>query len=165
LGNFTDRDKGWKSFVSQMRKNEGETKVMVGFLRSAGEYKPKADEEGKATPISMAQLGAVHEFGSKDGRIPERSFIRSGMSEVDKKLKRMVKKLSISVSLGRMDKKKALGIVGEFLVNTFKNKIQDRIPPPNKAATVRRKGSDHTLIDTGQMRDSIEWEIQEGKKE
>ena len=163
MGNFFDRDKGWKEFVANMRKNSGETKVMVGFLRSSGQYKPKAGS--KLTAMTMAMLGAIHEFGSRDGRIPERSYMRSTMAQLDKKLKRMLKKFSISVALGRMDKKKALGIVGEFLATAFKDKIQDGVPPANAPGTVARKGSDHTLIDTGQMRDTLDWEVQEGKEE
>jgi len=145
-----------------MKKEAGAEHVSVGFLRSSGEYKPK-EGETPATPISIAKLGMIHEFGSKDGSIPERSYLRSTMTEVDKKLKRMLKKFSTSIALGRMDKHRALGIVGEFLVTAFKNKIQDGVPPPLKTKTVKRKGSDHTLIDTGQLRDSLDYEVVKGK--
>jgi hypothetical protein len=162
MGNFTDKDKGWRKFVDDMKKNSGETSVFAGFLRSSGEYKPKAGQTVK-TPISMAQLGAIHEFGAPNAKIPERSYMRSSMAEVNKQLTRMIKKFATAVSLGRMDKKQALGRVGEFLVTTFKSKIQEGVPPPNKATTVAKKGSAHTLIDTGQMRDTLDWEIKEGK--
>ncbi|CAM6004898.1 unnamed protein product [Sphagnum balticum] len=137
---------------------------MVGFLRSSGTYKPKAGDSPK-NPITMAQLGAIHEFGAPNANIPERSYMRSAMAEVNKQINRMIKKFSTNVALGRMDKKNALGIIGEFLVTAFKNKIQDGVPPPNAPYTIMKKGSDHTLIDTGQMRDTIDWEIQGGKDE
>lgn len=143
-----------------MRKNEGEAHVFVGFTRSSPQYKPKKGQT-PATPMSMAKLGAIHEFGT--ATIPERSYIRSTMSELDKKLKKMLKKFSTDALLGRIEKKKALGLIGEFLKAAFKNKIQDGVPPPNAPETIRRKGSDHPLIDTGQMRDTIDSEVREGK--
>ena len=172
MGNFFDKDRGWKEFMYDMKKNSGETAVFAGYLRSSGEYKPKAGHQPslpglggstEAAPITMAQLAAVHEFGSPNQGIPERSFMRSGMSEINKQLIRMCKTASLQVALGRTDKKKALGRIVEFLVTTFKNKIQEGIPPPNTPETIKRKGSSHTLIDTGQLRDTIDWEIKEGK--
>jgi hypothetical protein len=165
MGSFTDKDKGFKAFMENMRRNDGETSVFAGYLRSSGEYKPKAGESPRE-PITMAQLGIIHEFGTErnGGHVPERSYLRSTMAEQNKKLKAMIKKLSDKVAIGRIDKKQALGLLGEFLVTAFRNKIQEGVPPPNDPKTIKRKGSEHTLIDTGQMRDTLDWEIQEGRK-
>lgn len=169
MGNFSDKDMGWKKFMANAKVNSGETAGFVGYLRTAGnhKYKNKAMRKGSAkaaAPITMAQLAAVHEFGSKDGNIPERSFMRSALNEHSKEFKRLTKKVSLAVLAGKMDKKKGIGILCQKVIDWFAKKIDSNIPPPNSKATVTAKGSSHTLVDTGQLRNSLDWEIRGSKK-
>lgn len=161
---FTDKDMGWDKLVTSFETHGGESAVFVGFLRSSGVYKPKA-KDGKAAKgtITMAQLGAIHEFGSSDGRIPERSFMRSSVDASKKKLETMLSKLSAQVLDGKMGKKQALGLVGTFVQNLFRAKITAGVPPPNKPSTVKRKGSSKPLVDTGQLLGAIDFEVKEAK--
>ncbi len=158
---FTSRDKGLGDLVRSFKVNAGETKVFVGHLRSSGNHKQKPGEKGQ--PISVAQIAAIHEFGSADGKIPERSYFRSTMNQIHKPLSRMLKKLSKKVTTGGMSKTTALGIVGEYVLTQIRDKIESNIPPALKPETIKRKGSDKTLIDTGQLRDSLDYEIKQGK--
>ena len=45
-------------------------------------------------------------------------------------------------------------------VNHMKSVIDEWTTPPNSAATIQRKGKDDPLVDTGKMRDSVEYRIQ-----
>jgi hypothetical protein len=174
LSNFTDKDKGWKKFMAQAQVNSGETAGFVGYLRSSGAYKPKNKPDKKPNPtgdakkasvgITIAQIASIHEFGSKDGTIPERSFMRSALADHSKEFKRLTKKVCDQVLMGRTDKKKGVGILCQKVVDWFAAKIDENVPPPNTQATIDRKGSDHTLIDTGQLKNSLDWEIRAGKK-
>lgn len=47
--------------------------------------------------------------------------------------------------------KAALEDAGKRMAEAIKQKIQSNVPPPLAEETVRRKGSDRTLIDTGAM--------------
>jgi len=38
-------------------------------------------------------------------------------------------------------------------------RIDSGVPPPNAPSTVKRKGHDHTLIDTGEFKNSIEIKV------
>ncbi|OPY54712.1 MAG: hypothetical protein A4E48_00291 [Methanosaeta sp. PtaU1.Bin060] len=41
------------------------------------------------------------------------------------------------------------------LENAIKQKIQSNVPPPNAPSTIARKGHSNTLIDTGEMLESV----------
>ncbi len=45
--------------------------------------------------------------------------------------------------------------IGLKLENAIRQKILSNVPPPNDPATIKAKGSSHTLIDTGTLLDSI----------
>jgi hypothetical protein len=115
--------------------------------------------------LTVAQVALYNEFGTDDGRIPERSFMRSTIKEQRKKIKTMAKKLNESVAKGKRTKKDALGLLGEELVGDIKQKIIDLREPENADSTLRKKDkrgggfSDNPLIDTGQMKDSIIYEV------
>lgn len=47
----------------------------------------------------------------------------------------------------------------EFVKSLIVKAIDDDIPPPNAPSTVERKGFDHPLVETGEMRDNVEYRI------
>lgn len=152
MSNFTDKDKGWNELMTSFRLKAGETAALVGYTQSSGKYKGKDS-------MTVAQVAAIQEYGSKDGKIPERSFIRSAMKEHEKEFKKLQKKVSAKVIAGKLSKSQALGILAQAAIDWIKNKIDSNVPPANAPSTVAAKGSSHTLIDTGQMRNSLGWEI------
>ena len=52
-----------------------------------------------------------------------------------------------------------INLIGERMVSDIKEKISSNIPPENADSTKRRKKSTRTLIDSGVMRNSINYEI------
>ena len=54
---------------------------------------------------------------------------------------------------------RALGLLGARMSADMKMTIKNRIPPPLQPETIRRKGSDVPLIDTGQLINSITWAV------
>jgi hypothetical protein len=157
MPNFTDKDLGYKKFMNAMKLNAGETAGFVGFLRSSGEHKGDSKE-----PTTVAQVAAWNEFGTS--RIPERSFMRSTLAEHSKEIKRLIKKVTGASVDGSMTKAKAIGIVCQKIADGIVAKITSNIPPPNAPETIDRKKSSSTLIDTGQLRNSVDWEVVKGKK-
>lgn len=154
---FFSKDTGYDKFMKTMKSSSGTDSVFVGYLRSS---KPYVNESGE--PISMAQLAAVHEFGTAE--IPERSFMRSTMAEKERELLNLTKKFLVQIINGDTNKKTALRTMGAFIARAFKNKIQTGPFAPDKPETTKRKGSDKPLIDTGQLRDSIEYELRKPGK-
>lgn len=50
---------------------------------------------------------------------------------------------------------KIMAEIAQDMRNQIIESITSNTPPPNKPSTIRQKGSTHTLIDTGGLRDGV----------
>lgn len=139
--------------IKKMKKIASEPQtVSVGFPDNI----PYPNEEG----TNLITVAAVNEFGSADGTIPERSYLRAGLNEKKAKLKTIWKTtLAKQVLTGKMEPIKALGIVGQWAQVVVQRKIRTLRSPANKPRTVKAKKSSNPLIDTGHMIQSVRFEI------
>lgn len=159
-----DRDLGYRAFRDLVRDSLGDVGVYVGIRADRG-------AEVIAGEVTLAAIGTVHEFGSADGRIPQRSYLRSTVDErrreyakalraaADAALVEVVRSRRVNLDAVRRKFER----VGAFAVGDVKRKITDLRTPPNAPSTIRRKGSDNPLIDTGRLRASIDFEVRLGK--
>lgn len=120
--------------------------VYVGVPQGAGQY-----EDG--TPIAV--IAAVHEFGSADGHIPERSFLRAPLRGGQDRFKQIFQAGLPQVVSGEMTMFQLLSQVGAAGVGTAQEAIAEGIDPANAPSTVEQKGSSTPLVDTGRLRQSI----------
>lgn len=155
---FTDRDQGWKGLYTEFTTSKGGDEVFIGFLRSSGLYQRRSGGKS-AAPMTMAQLGAIHEFGAPKAHIPERSFMRSAVDQNADKIARLSSQLLVKVLDGSMPRKQALGIIGAFVQGLMRRVITGGLSPPLSARRVAEKKSSKPLIDTGQLINSIDWEL------
>lgn len=148
--------KAWEALLRVMHKLDRHF-VKVGVLASkGGEAK---HEDGK---MSLIEIAATHEFGSSDGRIPERSFIRQTFFvNAREELVKMQAELAKKIVTGGMDPLKALGILGTWGAAAVKKTITDQMTsgPENAPSTIARKGSSTPLIDTGLLKNSVSHEV------
>ncbi len=143
------KDLGAEEFFKAVKNMKSGPYVKVGILEEAGNH-----ESG----MSVASIAAVHEFGSTDGNIPERSFIRATMDENKGYFTEVTKRMLVEIMFGG-EIRKALGFIGQTIASEIKKRITKGIPPPNKPSTIRAKGSSKPLIDTGRLRSSIAHEV------
>jgi len=122
--------------------------VDVGII-DAGEH-PSGD-------ITVAGIGFAHEYGT--ATLPERSFMRSTIQGKKKNIIALQKKLLGQIVKGNMKVETGLGLLGEFMSDLITKKIVSISDPPNTPETIARKGSSNPLIDTGQMKNSITYEV------
>ena len=130
----------------------GGYRVKVGLPEGTGAY-----PDG----TSVILVGAVNEFGSDDGRIPERSFLRAAFRDGKTRLDGIRAELVRAVSEGRRDPVEALELLGTEAASMVQDKILAVRQPPNAPSTVKSKGSSNPLVDTGLLRQSITWEVVE----
>lgn len=129
------------------------SEVIVGVLDGhAGTY-PDAN-------LSAAQIAAVNEFGSRDGHVPERSFMRSTMDEERVELGRNLAKVVAAIASGRMTESRALNLIGMDAQRRIQRKIVALREPPNAPSTIARKGSSNPLVDTGRLTQSITYAVE-----
>lgn len=110
--------------------------------------------------FTMLDLATVHEFGSKDGRIPQRSFMRSTCDEKKAKHAGLITKIQGKVIDGVLSIKQALSQIGEVVSKDMVQTINRGLEPELKLATIKRKkGSSKPLIDTGRLKGSITYQV------
>jgi len=91
--------------------------------------------------------------------IPPRPFIRSTVDENEEKYFDAAKSLSGQMVDGRIEKYDALERIGQLIEGDIKRTIITLRDPPNAPSTIRKKGSDNPLVNTGHLSGSIRYEI------
>ncbi len=144
-----DKDLGYAKWLKQMKEISDKPFTKIGILG-----KGESDEEG----VTVLEYGSYNEFGTKD--IPERSYIRSTIDERKRRIFGKAFNLQESIFLGKMSIEKALGIMGTLIKGNIVQKIVDLRSPANADSTLRAKGSSNPLIDSGRLRQSIDYEVE-----
>lgn len=131
--------------------------VRVGVLEDKGSVKHSDGD------MTLVEIAATHEFGSSDGRIPERSFIRrTFLVRAAKELVDFQVKLAKAIVTNGLDPIKALRLLGAWGVAEIRKTItEEDIPPPLAESTIARKGSSKPLVDTGLLKNSLSYEVVE----
>ena len=145
---------GWRQLRSRLLEAE-HRHVNVGFP-AGQEHK---DEDGKHSKYTVAQIAAVHEFGAPAAGIPERPFMRTALQVGRQKFIQLNRQNLLAMVRGGMTAEQALGQLGAMAQGEVQREIAQGTFAPLKTETIKRKGSDRPLIDTGQMRQSVTWEI------
>jgi hypothetical protein len=123
--------------------------VAVGILQ----------DEPISDGFSMVDLASVHEYGSKDGRIPQRSFMRSTCDAKRGEHIKLINLLQNKIIDGKLSIKQALGQLGEVVEKDMVQTINRGIRPALKPATIKRKGSSKPLIHTGHLKGFLKHEV------
>ena len=144
-----DKDRGYKRLLRRLRDSTGRRVVNVGIMGKEA----AAPRDGGVTNV---QVATFHEFGIG---VPERSFIRAGVDENRRQIAVLQTRLAKGVVQGKLTQTKALEILGLDVRGKMQRKIESNIPPRLKQATIDRKGSSVALIDTGQLVNSITFEV------
>ena len=140
-------DKLWKEIKAQFPKID-KAVVKTGIQSDAGE------NEG----VSIAEYAAFNEFGTRT--IPERPFMRKTFDDNLANHNKLIERLFKGMLGGKLDAKMAFKILGQQTEDDMKNTIMTGIFTPNSDCTVAKKGSSRPLIDTGTMRNSIRYEVE-----
>jgi hypothetical protein len=154
------RDTGEKKLRAELNRLKKGPGVKIGVLENAGNHKSENDHE---EILTVAAVATFNEYGTET--IPERSFIRSTMTENESALLEYSRELKGKVLKGELKTEEALGLMGMKIQSLIQRKIDSIDSPPNSPETIARKGSSKPLIDTGQLRQSITYAlVLDGKK-
>lgn len=159
--------------------------LLVGFPAETSGRDESGEEQG---PITNAALGYIHETGMPEQNIPARPFLAPAIEEnkemIEKRLAGIAKKVLAgdknAVEVGYQS-------LGLKMQAAIRNKINEGIPPPLAASTLRaraargRKGAQEELdarrqgeapgtvnakplVDSGQMRNAVNYAIRSKAK-
>jgi len=105
----------------------------------------------------VANVAEKHEFGDRREGIPIRSFMRTTVHEKETEWANQTSRLIES----GMSADKVMETMGAVIRGDVQVKIKDIMEPPNSPATVKRKGFNNPLIDTGLMLQSMSFKTGE----
>lgn len=106
-------------------------------------------------------IASANEYGTQDGHVPERSYMRSTLNENQLRYQVAMKRAMGSLLTGSGTIRQNLSQFGELVVADVKRKIVTLREPPNAASTIKQKGSDNPLIDTGRLLNSITFALRD----
>lgn len=113
--------------------------------------------------LTVAQVGAVHEFGVPERGIPKRSFIREPLIDEQKKINKFIKMKFSQVTDNAMSAKMALEQMGNMGASISKKSfVKNNWEGLTDATKERKKNKDNPLIDTGLLRQSITYSVDKG---
>ncbi|WHL27767.1 hypothetical protein QJS63_26290 [Pseudomonas juntendi] len=153
FSSLIDRQKVKHALKGLEERMQKDGLVLVGVPKGAGAY-----EDG----LTIATVAAVNNFGSADGRIPARPFLAPAVENGAPEYRRLVEVMLPKVMSGEMEMQTLLAQMGQLAEGHVKQQITDLRTPPNAQSTIDKKGSDNPLIDTGALRQSIRYVIDDG---
>ena len=145
-----DRDLGWSDLVREARKLDG-LEVSAGILENSGNY---------AKGQSLVDVAIWNEYGTS--RIPSRPFIRISSDDNRNAWGKLAENCAGKVLRGNMSARSAGEAVGQQMVKDIKKVFGDKGKlAPNAPSTIKKKGHDKPLIDTGKLRDSVNYRVED----
>ncbi len=140
----------------------GTLRVAVGVLGApaAAVHKDadgEAPESGDAPTV--ADVAAWNHYGT--GHIPARPFIALALEQHKPELQQLFARIGRGVTEDKLEARQALGLMGEAATAAIKQQIAEGVPPPNAESTIDRKGSSTPLINFGQLRAAVSYNVRE----
>lgn len=133
--------------LKEMAKKLGKGAVLkVGFLENA--------TYPDGTPVAM--VAAIQNFGAPAVGVPPRPFFSNMVADKNEGWGGAIEQNLVAQDY---DAGKTLALVGAGIKGQLQEAITDTNTPPLKPATVKRKGFDKPLIDTGHMQSSVDFEV------
>lgn len=130
----------------------------IGTLMGAEVAVGFTGEPGRASHGSDTVAGVAYENEYGIG-VPERPFMRATNARCRATWVRGAGQIVAGLGKGSMKVEQGIRRLGLMMVRDVKQTINSNMQPPNSAATIARKRSSKTLIDTGQMINSVRSEV------
>lgn len=122
--------------------------VRIGFQRGKKKYDDETD---------MCDVALFNELGTS--KSPSRPFLRQSVDDNGDKINALCKSIMKNVANGSCTAEEAYKKAGVYIKGLVQEQIKNGEFEANKPSTIKKKGSDKPLIDTGQMRQSVNFVI------
>ena len=143
---FKGGDKMVKVLNEIARKSVGNSQLRVGFLET----------EKYPDGTNVAQVAFWNEYGTIHA--PPRPFFRR---MIEAKSSKWGKALGKSLTSTHYDVPAALSLMGEGIKDQLTASIVGFASPGNAESTVKAKGFDKPLVDTGQMQRAVGYDVKD----
>ncbi len=130
-------------------------KSITQYSAQAGYYDNKHPTAG----ISYAYLASIHEYGTRDGRIPQRDFITRAYLDWATSIKDDAEKAARDIIYRGVPVRTALKKIADEGAVFITNAAYSFDSPANAASTIRKKGFDNPLIETGKLANGVKTKV------
>jgi hypothetical protein len=150
--------------------------VAVGILGAKAAETKQVDAGDEVRDVTVAQVATWLHYGvstqtsekTASGasvhaiRIPARPFISVALERHGAEIQKRFARITRGVLEEKLTLDQALGLMGESVVGEIKKTIAEGVPPSNADSTKDKKRSSTPLIDTGQLRGSVAYQVRDG---
>lgn len=145
--------------VSTKLTDMGIDKVLENVMELDGKQVKVGVQAGSGSHdgVDILDIAIYNHFGTRN--IPSRPFISDCFDKNQGQISEAKKRIVYRVMEG-MPASAGLAQLGQWYQDVLKGHIRNGGWVPNAPATVKRKGSSRPLIDTGQLVNSVRWEIE-----
>lgn len=147
MADVTDRDMGLDALERDMRELERHS-VKIGI--QAG--------EGEQDGTDLLDIAIYNEFGT--ATIPSRPFMRQTADRQADNAGKIGERYLELVITGKLTPVNAYRRLGEWYQGVQRDAVRHGGWAPNAPSTIRRKGSNKPLIDTGKLVNAIRYEVE-----
>ena len=112
---------------------------------------------GKFVKKSKANWSETATVGEYNVNIPPRPFLRNAIRENSPDWADQIANLLQS---NNYNAKRVLRLMGPEIVGQVQDSIDKLMDPPNAPSTVRKKGFDNPLIESGKMKNTVSYEVE-----
>ena len=109
--------------------------------------------------LSLADVAVWNEFGTNDGHVPERPFLRPAFDKNIAKYQAVAKKMLADLK-GGIGGLRILQTIGALMASDIKKEITNVRTPPNAPETIAAKGFDNPLIESGTLKNRADFKIE-----
>lgn len=160
-----------KKFLELRRRVNLNGRVVRVGIPTNKVYREKDEKTGKwkrakkgAKRVMLWIIGLTHEFGAPDKGIPARPWLRPGIRSGTPDYVRLNRRNLLAIVRGTMTQDTALKQLGAMATGKVQTFLRNSANfKPLKEATIKAKGSDKPLIDTGQLMQSVTFEVVDKK--
>lgn len=138
-----------RKFLAEIEKLK-RLQVRVGYQQGDAQ-----EDDG----VDLCDVAMWNELGTSNA--PSRPFMRDSVDKNEDKINAFLKAQLKKLAAGETDAEGILKAIGVFQKGLVQKQIVDGDFVPNAPRTIRKKKSDKPLIDTGRMRQSVNFVIKE----
>lgn len=144
----------FKEYENQIKQFKNSA-IKIGLPEKVG------GQTHKDSDMTIAQIGAIHEYGVPEKNIPKRSFLREPMLNAQKDINKLIKIKFSAVAENRLSVGRALDQMGLYGQKISQKSFTNNDWASLKPATIKAKGNkSNPLIDSGQLRQSITYIVE-----
>lgn len=138
--------------------------IHTNGIRDTSMIREMQHDLDSGTPYSIAHELYVHENGSPLWQSPPRPVLEPALDNIKEEIAEQMKEVAnVAIDGGAVGVElKKVGEMGQNAARDWFTNPENKWPK-NSEDTIKRKGSDKPLIDTGELRKSIVYVIKEGE--